>query len=85
MVAAALKAQLVTLPERLPHETRRLPTADGLFRLRGAAGRAQILVVLPMSLINLHDRFHDRVVIAPICAHVGRRSVRGTNAAESFQ
>src|ERR1700704_2018805 len=79
VIAGGLKSKPESFLQRQRDEAERTPATDSellLWRSR----RAGHLVVLPLSLIDLDDGFEQWIVIAPIGAHLRRRSVRRRDA-----
>src|SRR5437879_3573329 len=81
VIAGALEPKTITLVEGVPDEALGLVTTN-LRVGRGLARPAEMLVIVPMPLINLDDRLDDRIVIAPVRAHAGGTGVRGADPAE---
>src|SRR5262249_48135473 len=84
VVAGALEAEPVALFQGVPDVAGRLVAAD-VRLLRGGPGGARMFVIVAVPLVNLHNRFGDRVVVAPVGAHGGAAGVRGADAAEVLQ
>src|SRR5437762_930907 len=81
MIARALEPKPIALVEGIPDEALGLVATDLRVR-RGRAGRSEMLVIVPMPLVNLDDRLDDWIVIAPVGAHTGGTGVRGADPAE---
>ena len=71
--------------QRVPDHAVRLEPADRLVGPAGHARSAQVLVGAADALVDLDDRLDLRVVVAPVGPLVGRRGVRGTDAAQLVQ
>src|SRR5215831_2649594 len=87
MIRAGLHAQFVTLGERIPPETLRLPATLLRVRIqrRRRLGRAFIFVTVAIALIDLDHRLDFRVVVAPVGALVRRRRMRHGDAVVPLQ
>jgi len=44
-----------------------------------------MFVVVAMTLVDLHNRLHLGIVVAPVRAHIGCARVRSANASEKLQ
>ena len=74
MIARSLKAKPVTSRQRIRHESQRPPAADRI--LGGVRARSvRNLIILAVSLIDLHHRLHNRIIVAPVRPHVGPRGM----------
>src|SRR5215204_5428729 len=84
MVATRLKAEAIALQQCEIDETRGFPSTDRIV-FGGATGSTRPFIVLPATLVNLHDRLHYRIVIPPVGAHPRRAAMRCANAIKEMK